>query len=178
MTSAMADGVVDTADFTRLRASVEIGGSDFRFCAAHTGLHGGEFEPLHGHTYVPVLALNGMTDAAGMVLDFRTVKAALRDVIAPLRSRTLLADRAAGVSLERDGSSVRMHCGAKVYVLPAEDVVVLPVGNTTTEELAAYLLDQLVPRLLGAGVRQAELTLSESPGTSATVAALIDGARE
>lgn len=159
----------------RCKATIEIGGADFRFSAAHTGLHGGAFEPLHGHTYVPTLRLTGQAGDDGMVMDFRSVKAAIRAVVDPLRSRTLLAGHAAGVSLVRDDGAVRMAAGEKIYVLPAVDVVVLPVSNTSTEEIAAYLLRQLVPKLHGA--RRVELTLSESPGTSATVVAELDAVR-
>lgn len=157
----------------RHQASVQIGGADFRFCAAHTGLHDGEFEPLHGHTYVPTLTLSGVTDDAGMVVDFRTVKDALRSAIAPLRSRTLVAADANGVVAVRDRSAVHMTAGAKRYVLPAADVVMLPVANTTTEEIAAYLLAELTPILTKARVHRAELALSESPGTAATVTAIL-----
>lgn len=155
---------------TCMRASVEIGGEDFRFCAAHTGLHDGRFESLHGHTYIPVLTLHGRLDGAGMVMDFRAIKTVLREVILPLRSRTLLAGEATEVSLVRDGDTIQMSCGRKSYSLPAEDVVVLPVGNTTTEELAGYMLKRIVPKLNGS-VRRVELRLLESPGTAVAVTA-------
>lgn len=58
--------------------------------------------------------------------------------------------------------------GRKRYVLPAEDVVVLPLVNTTTEAIAGYLLDRVLPYLHGYGLTTVELELSEAPDTSAT----------
>lgn len=60
-------------------------------------------------------------------------------------------------------------------MFPLADVVLLPVPNTTTEELAGYLLDAVLFRLAGAGPREAggsrsvELELAEAPDVRATV---------
>lgn len=162
----------------RLLASeqtVDIGGGDFRFSAAHTGLHDGRFEAMHGHTYLPTLTLTGVPDASGMVVDFRVVRAALREAIAPLRSRTLLAGAAGAAAPVYDGESVRFTDGTKTYVLPAADVVALPMSNTTTEQIAAYLLAQVAPAVVDSGVRLAVLELSESPGTTVTVTTTVRG---
>jgi hypothetical protein len=47
---------------------------------------------------------------------------------------------------------------------------VLPMSNTTTEQIAAYLLAQVAPALTSGGLRHAVLELAESPGTTVTVA--------
>ena len=57
--------------------------------AAHTGIHDGAFEPLHGHSFTVTLCLHGDLDSAGMLVDFSIVKRELAAVIAPLRRRTL-----------------------------------------------------------------------------------------
>lgn len=62
-----------------------------------------------------------------------------------------------------------------MYVLPRADVVVLPMSNTTTEQIAAYLLAQVAPTARDAGVRHAVLKLAESPGTTVTVATTVRG---
>ncbi|MBF6175997.1 6-pyruvoyl trahydropterin synthase family protein [Nocardia blacklockiae] len=151
--------------------SIEIGGGEFRFPAAHTGWHDGEFEPLHGHTYIPVLRLRGGMGKAGMVADFSAVKAALRHAITPLRRRVLLAADCPGVVIEHEGDSVRVASPGKRYVFPAGDTVVLPITNTSTELLATYLLEQLLPVVAEHGVDGVELELSEAPGTAATARA-------
>jgi 6-pyruvoyl-tetrahydropterin synthase len=111
---------------------IEISGGPFQFSAAHSGLHDGQFEPLHGHTCTPSLRLHGQVAGSGMLTDFRLVKDALREAIAPLRCRT------------EDGQ-VFIECGATRFSLPTGHVVV----NTTTEAIADWLLGRLLPRLTG-----------------------------
>lgn len=170
-TNPRTDVAATTQGLLNAEMTVMIGGhgGDFRFSAAHTGLHAGRFEAMHGHTYIPTLTLSGVPDRAGMVADFRAVRAALRSAIAPVRSRTLLAGDAGPASPTRDGDAVRFTDGFKTYVLPADDVVVLPTTNTTTEQIAAYLLAQIAEALRESGVRLAVLELEESPGTTVTV---------
>ncbi len=50
-------------------------------------------------------------------------------------------------------------------VFPASPI---PLVNTTLEALAGYLLSQVLPQLQRAGLVDAELEISELPGTSAT----------
>jgi 6-pyruvoyl-tetrahydropterin synthase len=147
------------------------GGGQFAFSAAHAGLHGGQFEPLHGHSFTVTLRLHGEPDEAGMVCDFTSAKKALAAAIAPLKRRTLMPAAPPGARCEREGSQVVIQCGDSLYSLPARDVVLLPVPNTTTEQIAAWLLGELVPLLDAPGLRRADLTLAEAPDTSATVTA-------
>lgn len=151
--------------------TIEIGGGPFVFSAAHTGLHDGEFEPLHGHTFTVTLTLTGELDAVGMVTDFSVVKKALAEVIAPLRRRTLMPAQPPGGSCVIEDGQVFVACGAKRYSFPMSDVVLLPLVSTTTEAIAGYLLDQLLLVLSDQdGVRRVELSLAEAPDTAAHVA--------
>ena len=153
-----------------MSAVLEIGRGEFGFCAAHTGLHADGFEPLHGHTFTVVLRLGGDLAAHGMVTDFGPVKAALREVIAPLRRRTLVATAVQDVTVQTRDGRVRFGHGDKFYDLPAGDVALLPTVNTTTEALAAYLLEQVIG-VIGqcVGVDWMELTLAEAPDVAAAV---------
>ncbi|MEV6868274.1 6-carboxytetrahydropterin synthase [Streptosporangium subroseum] len=154
--------------------TIEIGGhAPFGFSAAHTGLHDGQFEPLHGHSFTVTLRLHGRgLDAAGMLVDFHLVKKALAEIIAPLRRRTLMPAQPPGGTCTVEDGQVVITCGGKCYSLPEQDVALLPVPNTTTEALAAYLLEQLLPHLHGEpALRRVELVLAEAPDTCATVVA-------
>src|SRR5581483_3883136 len=154
---------------------ITVGGDGaFAFSAAHAGLHDGQFEPLHGHSFTVALRLHGEPDETGMVCDFSTVKTALKEAIAPLRRRTLMPARPPGGTCTRQDGQVIIACGTKHYSLPADDVVLLPVTNTTTEAIAAWLLSQLTARLDAPGARLAELVLAEAADTSVTVSAQLE----
>lgn len=151
---------------------IAIGGPEFSFSAAHSGLHDGRFEPLHGHTYWVRLRVAGEPDGNGMLVDFTVVKKALRQAIEPLRRRTLIAADSPGVSVTTLEGQVCVEGGGKRYVLPAGDVALLPLSNTTTEAIARHLLDGLLSVLAGyEALAWAELELSEAPDTAATVRA-------
>lgn len=151
-----------------MHTSVEVGCGEFVFSAAHAGVHDGALEPLHGHTFQVTLRLSGAVGADGMLIDFSAIKAALRQAIAPLRRRTLMPGCAPDVLITAENDTLAIVAGDKRYVLPAEDVIVLPLVNTTTEAIAGYLLDRILPCLQGAGLATVELEICEAPDTSAT----------
>jgi 6-pyruvoyl-tetrahydropterin synthase len=154
--------------------TIEISGGPFEFSAAHAGLHDGQFEPLHGHTYITGLRLHGEAGASGMLTDFRLVKQALREVIAPLRRCTLMPQHPPGGSCRVEDGQVFIECGATRFSFPAVHVTLLPVANTTTEAIAAWLLSQLLPCLKDeAGLTRVDLTLAEAADTCATVTAVL-----
>lgn len=148
--------------------TLEVGRGEFRFSAAHNGLHDGELETLHGHTFVATLRLLGSPGDDGMLVDFGVVKQALRQAIAPLHRRTLMPGLAAVVDIAHTGDTAVITCGRKRYVFPVEDVVVLPLTNTSTEAIATYLLDRVLEQVPTVGLSRAELELSEAPDQSAT----------
>jgi len=148
--------------------TLEMARAEFGFYAAHIALYNGEVEPLHGHTFQVALRVCGEPDISGMVAEFNEIKPAIRDAVAPLRRRTLVPGQAPELQIMPNNDSLSITCGPKRYLLPAEDVTVLPLANTTLETLAGYLLSQVLPQLQRAGLVAAELTVSELPGTSAT----------
>lgn len=151
--------------------TLEMARADFGFYAAHIALYRGEVEPLHGHTFQVSLRVSGEPDASGMVAEFSEIKPAMRDAVAPLRRRTLVPGQAPELRITPENGSLSITCGRKRYVLPAEDVTMLPLVNTTLEALAGYLLSQVLPQLQRTGLVAAELEISELPGTSATARA-------
>ena len=150
---------------------LEMARAEFGFYAAHIALYNGEVEPLHGHTFQVTLRVSGEPDITGMIADFNEIKPAIRDAVAPLRRRTLVPGQAPELQITSKNDSLSITCDRKRYLLPAEDVIVLPLANTTLETLAGYLLSQVLPQLQRAGLVTAELAVSELPGTSATARA-------
>ena len=151
--------------------TLEMARAEFGFYAAHIALYKGEIEPLHGHTFHVTLRLSGEPDTSGTVAEFDEVKPVMREVVAPLRRRTLVPGKAPELQITSKNDTLWIGGGRKRYMLPAEDVTVLPLVNTTLEALAGYLLGQVLPQLQRAGLVIAELEIAELPGTSATARA-------
>jgi hypothetical protein len=143
----------------------------YTFPAAHVELHDGELRPMDGHTYRVTVRLQ-VCPAIWRSEDGAIVQMTVNKLIAPLRHRTLVAAQpAAGRCLAGD-REVTVEAGQYRYVLPRDHVRLLPIGNTTVDALAGYLLDELTRELVEvAGVTRNELTLAESPVTAVTVSA-------
>ncbi|MGH4025387.1 MAG: 6-pyruvoyl trahydropterin synthase family protein [Pseudonocardiaceae bacterium] len=148
--------------------TLEMARAEFGFYAAHLALYHGEVEPLHGHTFHVALRVSGEPDASGMLVEFNAIRTAVRDAVAPLRRRTLVPGRAPELQITPKQDGLSITAGAKRYLLPADDVTVLPLTNTTLEAIAGHLLGQVVPQLRNTGMVAAELEVTEPPGTSAT----------
>jgi 6-pyruvoyltetrahydropterin/6-carboxytetrahydropterin synthase len=150
-------------------ASLELARGDMGFSAAHFSIHHGRSERLHGHNYRVRLRVRGSIGEEGTVVDFSSLKAALRALCAELDERMLVPTRSPRVRVEETADGVSLTEGSRRFLLPRSDVVMLPVVNTTCECLADHLLGALRERLGRTGYRL-ELHLEEIPGQGATVA--------
>jgi 6-pyruvoyltetrahydropterin/6-carboxytetrahydropterin synthase len=95
-------------------------------------------------------------------------------IIGPWQHKVLLPGRHSVLDFRREGSQMQVEVGEKRWSLPADDCVLLPVVNTTTELLAEHLvkfvLEEILEKNLCPGLRAIEVRLSESGGFSATAA--------
>jgi 6-pyruvoyltetrahydropterin/6-carboxytetrahydropterin synthase len=149
-------------------STLELARADIGFSAAHFSVVAGTSERLHGHNYRVTLRAHGAVRADGTVVDFRALKHALRGECALLDERMLVPTASAAVSVRIDGDEVEVREGSRRFVFPLQDVVTLPVLNTTCECLAAHLLAGVRRRLGDLPVRL-ELSVEEIPGQGATV---------
>lgn len=139
------------------------------FSAAHfTVFPDGRAERLHGHNYRTKIEIEGEALREGLLLDFGEIKEAARQACAELDGRTLLPTRHPDLEIREQSGSVEARYGDRVYRFPNEDVRLLPVANTTVEELARHLalriLENLGSRLRDAGVARLRVGVEESPG--------------
>jgi hypothetical protein len=79
--------------------------------------------------------------------------------------------------LRREVDEIELRVSGRRYVLPADEVMLLPVANVVVEALAAYLwvsLEQeLREVLMRSRARVLEVTVTEAPGQGATYCAPI-----
>lgn len=152
---------------------IHVGGGDLIFCAAHfIAFEGGASEHLHGHNYRCSITIRGRLEDKGYVLDFVTVRDRTRELIDGLDHRLLLPGESPWFEITRQGGSVSVEVDGRSYRFPESDVVLLPLNNTTSENLAGHLLDALVRELRldeRSGITEVALRLEELPGQGATV---------
>lgn len=137
------------------------------FCAGHfVTFEGDKCEPLHGHNYRVRLSLEGGLDEHSFIYNFVTLKKLLREFCDSLDHRMLLPTGNPLLDIRLDGDSYVVSYGSKKYRFPAEDVVQLPVPNTTSERLAEWLAHGILERLKGRGPHQLSALTVEVEETS------------
>lgn len=148
------------------RYRIVLAKEDFKFSAAHFTLFSdGGAELLHGHNYRVRVELAGSSlDEAGLLVDIDRFKKVLRERCAHLDSRTLLPAASDRVRWTRDGDAFEIACGQRRYRFPADDVLLLPLANTSMELFAKMLWEELAPALEGSRVEEMAVSVEESAG--------------
>lgn len=121
--------------------------SGIHFCAAHILPDHAKCGRLHGHNYDLVVDLKGNIEADGMIIDFSRAKKIIKNIIAPLDHKFIIAEKNKGLTIERKNNQVLISIGEKNYAFPEEDVVSLPILNTSCECLVEYLYKRLIAEL-------------------------------
>lgn len=144
------------------------------FSSAHfITFAGHRCESLHGHNYRVGVALDGALDEDGWyVLDFSLVKRLMRQLCDEIDHKVLLPTENPKLGIATTNDMVTVdYDGARRYVFPARDCVLLPIPNTTVEMLARHLAARLLAELGAATVAHLtaiEMEVEESFGQSAT----------
>lgn len=132
------------------RWSIDLAKENFKFSAAHFLIFpDGSAERLHGHNYRVFVEIEAGLSHHGLVLDFKVVKPLVREICDGLDEHFLVPGRHPVLACEPVGADAwEVRYRDRRYVLPREDVIVLPINNTSSENLATWVAGEL-RRLLG-----------------------------
>ena len=133
----------------------------------------GRKERMHGHNFTVAVQCELPDIAFESMLDFRAIKDALGELCAEWKEHPLLAENNPHLSIERlDDTEIEFSLCRKRYVLPREDVVLLPIDNVAVEPLSRFvahrLRERLGPALVAASALTLEVTIEETPGQGAS----------
>jgi 6-pyruvoyltetrahydropterin/6-carboxytetrahydropterin synthase len=118
------------------------------FSAAHfISLSSTETESLHGHNYFTTCTIEGPLNEEQYVLDFLAVRGMLAEVLETLDHRILLPDRHPRLQLKTESGEIEVRMENRRWVFPHDEVLLLPVENTTTEKIAQWIATQFVDLL-------------------------------
>lgn len=138
-----------------------------RFAAAHMATFGGGWEPLHGHNYDVIIELEGDLTADSWVWDFGSVRRAARAMTEELDHKFLLQRNSRHLAIEESESSWTVSFAGRTYVFPHEDVLPLPLENTTAECISEWFAGRLLDALREQGathLRKLTVGIEEMPG--------------
>ena len=126
------------------RFSIEVAKDYFNFASAHFLIFAnGKRERLHGHNYQVSVAMEGELDRAGVVLDFVSFKPLVKRVCDDLDHRTLIQTASPMLKIGRRDKAVEILYKKQKLLLPRNDVMLLPLTNTSTELLAEYIAQHI-----------------------------------
>ncbi len=152
------------------RWSIEIEKEYFKFSAAHFLIFpDGSKERLHGHNYHVQVEIEGDLSDQGLVIDFLDAKPIVRELCDSLDEHWLIAGEHPELKVEHleDGHSSVVYREAR-YLVPTDEILVLPINNTSVENLSTWFGRELKRRLsesFGASrVRRLRVAISETPG--------------
>jgi 6-pyruvoyltetrahydropterin/6-carboxytetrahydropterin synthase len=139
------------------------------FSAAHFVIGHKKCEHLHGHNWRVGVIVEGEPDERGLVVDFLELKQVLRRLCESYDHRLLMPSKNPAVKRLSGGERVRLSIHGREFELPAEDLVWVPAVNTTVEELARVIADEVARSLSShPNVERIKVLVEESPGESAT----------
>ena len=153
---------------------VTVAKSYLSFSSAHfITFPGHKCESLHGHNYRVGVTVEGPLDAEALfVIDFAILKDVLKPMVDAVDHRVLLPTGHPKVELAEAGEFIEVtYFGAPRFRFPRSDCALVPVENTTAEQLARHFANAVWARLRGEGfgsLSLIEVEVEESEGQSAT----------
>lgn len=140
---------------------------DFKFSVAHFTVFGAEEgEPLHGHNYRVFVEVEGSElDELGLLVPVAELKNAIRAACRDLDDKTLIPERCPHLRIDTSTADVVVvRFAGRTYTLPASEVRLLPLENTTVELLARMLWEELADALRPVPVHRLSVSVDEIAG--------------
>jgi 6-pyruvoyltetrahydropterin/6-carboxytetrahydropterin synthase len=142
----------------------------FKFSCAHFLIFAdGSKERLHGHNYHVEVEIEGDLSEAGLVIDFLDAKPVVRELCDFLDEHWLLPGEHPELKIEAlaDGHTSVVYRDSR-YRVPSDEVHVLPINNSSVENLSTWfgreLYRRLTERFGDSQVRRLRVAISETPG--------------
>lgn len=129
-------------------------------------------EPLHGHNYRILVNVYGTQGKDNMVINFHTIKRIMKPIVDTLDHYVLLPSKNKLLTIIEEGNQVivKIPHSEKEYEFPKSDVVMLPIENTTVEELSHYFVKMLAKNeeIKQENISQVTVTVYEYEGQGVT----------
>ena len=142
----------------------------FKFSCGHFLIFpDGSKERLHGHNYQVGCEIEGELTDKGLVIDFKCAKPVIREICDELDEHVLLPGKHPELAIDEvvDGHRAWRYRDCR-YLAPSEEVIVLPINNSSAENLATYIgrrvQREIEQRFGRTQIRHLRLTVSETSG--------------
>ncbi|MCB1646040.1 MAG: 6-carboxytetrahydropterin synthase [Pseudomonadales bacterium] len=147
--------------------TIEIAKQALNFSIAHFTLFSAtEREDLHGHNFQLECSVTAPLSDEGLIFDYGKLKSVLRQLCDDIDEQMILPTRSSWLTIEEDEHyTYGIFNGERIPFL-ARDLTLLPIANTTVEELSHYFLDQIraLPLIAANPITAITVKVSSSPG--------------
>ena len=147
---------------------VDVTKQQFVFSAAHFITFAGDIcERIHGHNYAVRASVEGPLDQNRYVVDFIALRDAVLEQTLSLDHHVILPRDHAEIKVSSDEKETTATFRDRRWVFPNEDCVILPVINTTAEEIARVIALRVIEKTrekFGNALTSIEVAVDENCG--------------
>lgn len=129
-------------------------------------------EKLHGHNYYVQVHISvpeevDMTQT-GYFVDFSEFKKEIKAQLDLWDEHVLFPAKHPDMKIEKKAANYEIHFRDRFYSMPQNEVVLLPVTNTSVEQLSRILAETLFEKFKKFNVKKLEVQVEETSGQSAS----------
>ena len=159
---------------TQARAftSLHLYKQNLKFSAAHFLIFDEKrAERLHGHNYQVrvVFHFGSQTENEnGYLIDFQKLKSHIKNQLDQWDEMVLLPGQNQEMKFVEKGPSLEVRFRDRFYVFPKNEVLRLPITNTSVEQLSRLLAENFYEAFSAQGVKQVRVLIEETRGQGAS----------
>ncbi|MDJ0625635.1 MAG: 6-carboxytetrahydropterin synthase [Candidatus Caenarcaniphilales bacterium] len=128
------------------KSTIELFKEDMKFSAGHfTVFSASERERLHGHNFKVQTNLTFEVPEDGLPGDYNIFKNKIRQLCKNLDEYFLLPEKSPHLRFQEiNEKQIKVHHSNDELVFYKKDIKLLPISNTTVEELSFYLTSEII----------------------------------
>jgi 6-pyruvoyltetrahydropterin/6-carboxytetrahydropterin synthase len=150
--------------------TLELYREDLKFSAGHFTIFSEcHREKLHGHNYQVYAAITTIIAENGIRFDYRYYNGKLKKLCEQLNLFFLLPAYSPYLKIVEEGGYYQAHFNSEILLFLKSDVLILPIANTTVEDLSNWFLEQLThdqEDLQKNAIQAITIKVSSNPGRS------------
>lgn len=153
--------------------SLQLAKQNFKFSSAHFLIFDeNSAERLHGHNYQVRVEI-GVPDSealrtTGFFIDFNLFKKYIKSALDRWDERVILPEFHPDMRFQKIGPTLEVRFRERFYAFPANEVVLLPVTNTSVEQLSRLLAEDFIREFRPHKVTYVRVQVEETAGQGAT----------
>jgi len=153
---------------TQATFRVDVTKEQFIFSAAHFITFATDIcERIHGHNYGVRVSVEGPLDENRYVVDFIALRDAVLKQTEALDHHVILPRDHREILVTQDETETTVRFRERRWVFPNEDAIIMPVVNTTAEEIAQVIAERVreqTAEQFGDALTMIEVAVDENSG--------------